>query len=626
MRTSYDSPNNRKTRQLSIQNKQLTLAVVVSVLPLLIVGQIINGMSIEQIRTDVKSMLQQVVRDKGQAIEQWLSERKADINLLASNSHTRAALTGRGADEFIDFFREFSEQYGVYKAVALLDRRNEEVLRHSFEPGWEGLPRLPEGAPSEVVISKAFLWQGDAHLYITATIESDGNSLGTAVVVTSLAAINAVTNDIQIGSTGEAYLVNSDGFFVTHMDQSRVLSQAIKDVEPINRLIAGPEKEFVADSVDYQGIPVLGAYYSLPEMGWGLVAEQDVEEAFGHAHALNRTVLWVVLVSSLLTAAVAYVLTKSNLRPLGTLRSTIKRIREGEHDVRFPVRLRDEIGLTGEVFNEMLERLEAAQKLLQKRVEAADRELVAAHRELQARHEDLVRAQNRLLRSERLSTMGAVAAGLAHEINNPLATIRMLLESLEDTDTIDPEEREQALGIIAEEIDKIASMIERFMGLTHPREMRWEPVVIERVIDRTVALLRPKLDKAGVSVEISVPRELPSVIGDERQLGQLLLNLILNSISAMPAGGRIGISATRFDDQEQSQRYLRLRINDSGIGIAESDIGKVFNPFFTTRTEGTGLGLSIVARIVESHKGRIKVRSAAGAGTTFYIDLPENKG
>ena len=624
MKKNYDTPD-AKTGQFSVQGKQLALAVFVSVLPLLIVGQIINGMSIEQIRTDVKGMLQQVVRDKGQSIEQWLTERKADVSLLASNSYTSAVLAGHGAEDFVTFFMQFADRYGVYEAVVIVNERNDVVLRHSLREGWEDLPPLPGGAPNGAKIYEAFPWRGGAHVYITAAVESDGERLGRVVVITTLADINAVTDDIRIGRTGEAYLVNSAGYFVTHKDRERILTQSIKDVEPMTRLISGREKEFVADSVDYRGVPVLGAYYSLPGIGWGLVAEQDVEEAFGPAHALNRTILWVVLVSSLLTAAIAYFLTKSNLRPLETLRSTIERIREGEHDVRFPVRLRDEIGLTGELFNEMLERLETAQLLLQKRVEAADRELVAAHRELQSRHKDLVSAQNRLLRAERLSTMGAVAAGLAHEINNPLTTIRMLLESLEDSDTDDSEERAQALDIIAEEIDKIASMIGRFKDLTHPQEMRWEAVVIERVIDRTIALLRPKLDEAGVSVAINVPRDIPSVIGDERQLGQLLLNLILNSVNAMPQGGSISISASAFVDQERKRRYMRLRVNDNGIGIPESDIGKVFTPFFTTRTDGTGLGLSIVARIVESHGGRINVRSAAGAGTTFYIDLPEHK-
>jgi len=220
--------------------------------------------------------------------------------------------------------------------------------------------------------------------------------------------------------------------------------------------------------------------------------------------------------------------------------------------------------------------------------------------------------------------MGAVAAGLAHEINNPLTTIKMLINSLDDVNEFDQEEREQAIRIIAEEIDKVAGMVGRFMSLTHPREMRHEPIVIEKVIDRTLALVRPKLERAGIEVTVDVQREIPSVIGDDRQLGQLLINLLLNSINAMPKGGVISISATTVHDKDQGKRYLRIRLSDTGVGIPEGIIGKIFSPFFTTREDGTGLGLSIAARIVESHRGQINVRSAPGAGATFEIDLPES--
>ncbi len=607
----------------TIKGKQLALAVFVSAVPLLLIGQLINFLTMDQIRADVRDELRQVVRDKALSIEQWINERKSDIHMLASTVYVRSIYNGRDPEEFHEFYDTFAEQYGNYMHFCACDLENRVIYSspETIEFGGE-IPVPLEPQFDRTVVSDAFFWEGKAHFLIISPVEDDGKPIGNVVVFTSLEDVNRITDLIRVGETGEAYIVNTDGYFVTHKSRSNVLKEYIKETEPIRRLISGKEEEFVGEFIDYRGIPVLGAYYYLPEMGWGLVAEQDVEEAFEPAHNMNRTIILLVLASSLFAALIAYSLSANILKPLGILKKTIERIREGEHKTRFPVRRRDEIGITGEVFNEMLERLETAQQLLKKRVEAADRELISAHRELQTRHKQLMQAQKQLLRAERLSTMGEVAAGLAHEINNPLTTIKMLINSIEEKD-VNSTERRHALRIIAEEIDKVASMIVRFMDLTHPRRMRSEPVVIEKVIDRTLALVRPKLDRAGITISIDIPGEIPSVVGDERQLGQLLLNLILNSINAMPNGGTIRISAEGHIEKESGYNYLRIKFSDTGSGISEAVINKIFHPFFTTRADGTGLGLSIVARIVESHGGHIRVRSALGAGTTFYIDLPE---
>ena len=612
----------------TIRGKQSALAVAVSVIPLILVGFIIDWFSIEQLRSKVKNDLQQVISDKALSILQWIEERKSDIHLLASTNYVFSLLTQgesqANSNELRDFYGIFAEQYGVYRAIAVFDSDGNEVFSHSEkELEIQVLPAPPISGPGQTAVSDAFLCQGSACVYIISSVEVQSNEKGKVVVISSLDSVRNITDNIRVGDTGEAYLVNAAGLFVTHKDPLRILKGNIADVEPIEKLLSGEESSFVGEFIDYRGIPVLGAYYYFPELGWGLVVEQDVEEAFAPARQLNVTVLILVAISSILVAGIAYRLTAGNLRPLGTLKTAIDKILEGDLSVRFPVRGQDEIGVIGGVFNKMLEQLASAQQMLEKRVEAANHDLMVAHKELQKRHKELRRAHARLLRAERLSTMGEVAAGLAHEINNPLTTINMLLNSLGTGHEEDPEERECALRIITEEIEKVAAMIGRFMDLTHPQKMRKEPVVIEKVIDRSLALIRPKLDEAGIEIEISVHKELPRVIGDEGQLGQLLLNLMLNSIHAMPEGGTISIYASTYVDREEGGRFLRLRVSDNGKGISESIIGKIFNPFFTTRTEGTGLGLPIVARIVESHGGRVSIRSTPGVGTTFFIDLPE---
>lgn len=611
----------------TIQGKQLTLAILVSVIPLLLVGHLVNSAYIDKIREEVRSQLRQITSDKAQSIKQWIAERNADIHLLASTNYVKSLLTEGDSEarkeEFHRFYDKFARQYDVYRLIKVCDDGGQTVDSYpaevDFDPGAYG------SNPDDSAMSDAFLWNGNAHSLISMPVEEGPEIMGRIVVLTDLNVLKDITDNIQFGATGEAYIVNSSGYFVTHRHQHRILSENISDVEPISRLFSGGEESFVGEFVDYRGIQVLGAYYHFKDLGWGLIAEQDVEEAFAPAYETNRSILLLVLISSMVAAVAAYFLTARNLQPLRALKWTIQRIRRGELDVRFPVRQHDEIGITGEVFNRMLEQLQAAQEQLQQRVEAADRELVIAHRELQMRHGELKRAQERLLRTEKLSTMGEVAAGVAHEINNPLTTIKMLINSLGSADREDPEERKRALAIISEEIEKIAGLIGRFMDLTHPKEMRFEPIVIEKVIDRTLAFLRPKLEKGEIKVEVSIPQELPVVVGDEGQLGQSIMNLILNSIHAMPEGGKITFTAMPYLLKDNGRRYLRIQVSDTGCGIPDRIIDQIFNPFFTTRADGTGLGLSIVSRIIENHGGRVSVHSTPGVGTTFFIDLPESK-
>lgn len=609
-----------------IHTKQLILAVLVSFVPMLLIGVVVNLFYIDQIREDAKNDLAQITRDKALSIRQWMGERRSDVILLSSTNYVINVLSGndrqKSLEEFNDFYNTFSTQYGTYSRVIICDTTGNVIGAHPENAECE-FARYLDLTNEEVQISDAFLLDGEAHFLVAAPITINEEFAGRLIAAVSIEALNSITDNIIVGETGEAYLVNTAGRFVTHQHRNRVLTEDHSKVGIIARLISGEEQQFVGEVIDYRGIPVLGAYYFLSEFGWGLVAEQDTEEAFRPLHRLSQTLFTWIILSSIFVAIIAFVLTSNNLKPLAILKRTIERIREGDLDTRFPLKRSDEISDTGAVFNDMLEKLQAAQETLQGKIVAADKKLVTAHEELQVRHEELKQAQERLLHSERLSTMGEVAAGLAHEINNPLSTISMLVNSLGSGGEIVDNERDHAVEVISEEIDKIASMIRRFQDLTHPQQMRNDPVVVDRLVDRTLALMRPKLNHARVNVHVDINDDLPTVIGDERHLGQLMINLIINSVNAMPDGGTLKIIAIKHHDTANGKNYLRLQVCDDGIGITEEVKRKIFNPFFTTRAEGTGLGLLIVARTAERHGGKIDVESVPGKGTTITVDLPE---
>ena len=617
----------------TIHGKQLSLAVLVSVVPLLLIGIISSLISMNNISTDLKSDLKQIIQDKALAIQSWIAERRADVSLLATSDHLNDFLHQRqqSADEaqskhsYHHFYDNFAKEYGSYSGALVFDREGRLLDSYPIQVDLDFQTIGMSGFREEnSLVSDAFLLDGKAHLLVSSFIREESETVGYLMAVVNLEAVNSITDNIRVGSTGEAYLVNRKGFFVTHKDRFAVLSKNISSAPAINRLFSGDELDFVAENDDYRGVAVMGAYKLLPRLNWGLVVEQDRGESFKPVADMALTFLVLLVISSFLVASTAYYLTARNLRPLYTLRSTIEKIRGGDLTIRFPVTKDDEIGLTGAVFNEMLDKLQETQKSLEGKVEASDKELVRAYDQLQNRHAELQKAQERLLKTERLSVMGEVAAGLAHEINNPLSTISMLIQTLGDGEDCDYEEQKQAKAIIIEEIEKIASMIGRFQDLTHPAEMRNEPIVIDRVIDKTTALLRPKLIKSRIKLSVEVARELPRVMGDERLLSQLLLNVCLNSINAMPNGGNLSIEASCFVNFYK-ERYLRVRVSDTGYGIPRNVMDKIFNPFFTTRAEGTGLGLLLVLRTTERHGGRIDIQSTEGKGTVLTLDFPERR-
>jgi signal transduction histidine kinase len=229
--------------------------------------------------------------------------------------------------------------------------------------------------------------------------------------------------------------------------------------------------------------------------------------------------------------------------------------------------------------------------------------------------------QKGMMQYDKMASIGRLAAGVAHEINNPLTTIltsAMLIQ--EDTEPEDPNYQE--LQIIADEAlrcRKIVSSLLDFARQSEPVKAKHDPNI---VVTESVVLTRKQAAFNDVAVEESLTQDLPLINMDKDQIEQALINLILNAIAATDAGGKVTVSTSLVAEAES----VELAVSDSGKGIPEEDMGKIFDPFFTTRESGTGLGLAITHGIIEQHGGTIKVDSKLGQGTTFTIRLPYNHG
>jgi signal transduction histidine kinase len=276
------------------------------------------------------------------------------------------------------------------------------------------------------------------------------------------------------------------------------------------------------------------------------------------------------------------------LRPLRTLAERAREIARGDYKQRVDASAQDEIGALGREFNAMAAALDEREQ--------------------------------RLIRSERLAAVGKIAAQITHEVRNPLSSIGLNAEMLEDELGALPRDRvAEATSLaraIVKEVDRLTEITEEYLRFARLPRPKLEREDLGAIVASLVAFMRPELESRGITVAAEVEPGLPPVAADEHQLRQALLNLLRNAAEAMRAGGTLTIAARAVD-----ARVLELVVSDTGQGIAPEHLAKIFDPFFSTKEGGTGLGLALTQQIIVEHGGRIDVQSQVGTGTTFTVRL-----
>jgi two-component system sensor histidine kinase HydH len=264
-------------------------------------------------------------------------------------------------------------------------------------------------------------------------------------------------------------------------------------------------------------------------------------------------------------------------------------------------------GVTG-----VLSQMERSQRL---RHEEALVRLDESHRKLKEQTDILFQTEEQLRRADRLSALGELSAGMAHEIRNPLGAIKGAAEILKD-DYSSEDAKYEFIKILLKESDRLNAIVQEFLGFAKPKQPEFEQADLNDAIESVLTLTAQEARKTGVKIE----KRLDPTVGrrslDAGLMKQALLNLVLNAIQAMPGGGMLTIESRMNVD------VIEIKIADTGIGISAGDRKKLFSPFFTTKKDGTGLGLAITYRIIENHRGKIDVMSEPGKGTKFTVKIP----
>jgi signal transduction histidine kinase len=325
----------------------------------------------------------------------------------------------------------------------------------------------------------------------------------------------------------------------------------------------------------------------------------------------NRIIVTGSIMIALLSLLILFFVRRNVVRPIDGLIERIRAIGDGRWQERIQIQEQSEISSLAGEFNRMCERL---QDLYGRLIEEQQERLTL---------------ERNLRQSEKLASVGQFAAGLAHEIGTPLGIIggraEFLLRRQRSAEEIDDN-----LEIIRSQIDRIAGIVRQLLEFSRRREPAFRNVDLVQLLATVTGLLEHKIVEKNITVDVKIAPTLPSIKGDPHQLQQVFINLFLNSLHALSAGGTIEITAELVRHQSADDNGMadddKLQINfqDNGAGIPAEHLAQVFDPFFTTKDvgEGTGLGLSVAYGIIKDHQGEIRVDSRPGAYTRFEIVLP----
>jgi two-component system NtrC family sensor kinase len=332
----------------------------------------------------------------------------------------------------------------------------------------------------------------------------------------------------------------------------------------------------------------------------------------------GRTVVfWFVPPAIILLTLLVDMLTRRLIhRPIAAVRDTMRLAQAGNLKARALVVRHDEIGTVADGLNEMLAEMEHLNTALQSRVQEATAELRHRNRELVESYQRMFSLREALARAEQMAAVGQTAASVAHQIGTPLNLIsgyvQMLMEELSAETRMT-----RRLEIVQEQITKVTGIVQTMLDHARRPSPRQATSIVQ-IINRVCEVARPKLTALGVQLEVDVDRTVPLVLADAVQLELALLNLVTNSLDAMPGGGVLKIAVA------PGPSGVRVEVADTGAGISADLLPRIFDPWVTTKAvgHGSGLGLSITKDVIGGHGGSISAVSEPGAGATFCIDLP----
>jgi signal transduction histidine kinase len=598
---------------VSIRSELLIFFLLISVIPLSAVVYASYDYSKEAIRESVMANLLGATENTGNAIDNWMDARKDDIRVISQSR----IIVNSEKEHFHEYLNTFEIEYkGVYREFFILDPDGNIIFSTLNRTGNAGKEHyFTEAAREKLYVSDVYLSEitGSPEIIITNPVKKNGTVTGIMAARVSMENLYRIIESIDIGKSGEAFIVNKDGDLVFHKNKSRILLDNIKNNFAVKEVTY--EKNGISEYVNYKGEKVLGSYYWLPLYRWGLVVEKNIDEAYAGVTVLGKVMIGISSFAVLGVVFLAVVISRRLTEPVKSLEEGAYGLLRGDFKP-ITVSSDNEIGRLTEIFNSTAEELLDIRKKLEAKIEIANKDLEEKNKELIAANEELKKLDE--LKSNFISMV-------SHELKTPLSSMRISAEYLESEASIEPSERKELLQIIIRNIDRQTRLINDILDLSKIEagklELQLERANIREIANAAFENIRQLAFKKNITVSLDIPEKLSPVLADREKLIIVLNNLFENALKFTKDDGNIYLYAKEYVD------YIEIGMKDTGIGIEKEKLDKIFDKFYQVdstsrrKTGGCGLGLSISSAIIKAHGSEIRVASEPGKGSTFSFRL-----
>lgn len=634
----------------SIKVQIIFYICLLTTIPLLFVCIVAYYSSKNAIEQRVIEQLTSIADLKKRELNNWLEERFIDTSVIARNKVLAAATTSLlqqrrrfenvhqlmhsetariNYNRVLENLHALKQFYKHYNIISIIDGANGEIVVSTY-PDIVGktvkyfnkyIDTLEQKEVDVRDVYTSELTDQNCMTYFCPVCLTDPFTLESSDVIIGVILLDVdVKNSIEplirnwpgMGNTGETLLVRKEENNIVYLNNLRHKEDAglklicnINSTTDIPSILSASGEEGIKESMDYRNVSVLSAYRYIPTLNWGLVAKQDLTEAFAPVEQLKMRIIILIFVCTTVVIAIGISLTNRITQPILQLAEGAKAIGSGNLDHRISITSQNEVGVLAKEFNQMATKLKESYSNLEQKVEERTAQL---------------------LRAERLAAVGELAAEVAHEINNPLGGLRNFASMLEN----EPENTQQTkkyAALILEGLKRVEIIVKRLLTFSRPYSLQMSDKNINSIINNSIKFIEYRIEPCHITIKKDLNETIPRVYIDADNISQVLINIMVNALESMPDGGTLTI---KTDTCKEHNNCVTVCIADTGCGIREELKDKIFEPFFTTKNKegekGLGMGLAISKRIIEDHHGKINVESEIGKGTTFSVCLPCYKG
>ncbi len=596
---------------MRIRSEHIIFFLIISIIPLSAVVYVSYEHSQEAIRDSVNTNLLVATENAGRAIDNWMDARMDDIRIIST-------IAENSEKEILQkYLRAFQNEHkGVYEEFFMTDLDGNIIFSTLNRDGkLDKEPIFTDALDGRLSISDVSLSYitGLPEVIITNPVRKNGTITGIIGARVSIENLYMLIEGIDIGKSGEMFLVNNKGELIFHKDRSKIFHENINNNLAVKEVIY--EKRGVGDYINYKGEYVLGSYYWLPLYRWGLVVEKNKDEAYADVMTLGRQTAFISLFAVFCVVLLAIVISKRLTEPIESLKNGAHSLVKGQFKP-IPVSAKNEIGELTEIFNQTAEELLNIRKKLENRIELANKDLEEKNKELIRANEELKKLDS--LKSDFISLV-------SHELKTPLSAIRTSAEFLESEDAMSPDVEKEMLNNVIKNVDRLTRLINDILDLSKieagKMEFHFEKVNVQEIAKVAIENIKYLALKNNIAISMEIPENLSLVFADRDKLIIVLNNLLSNALKFTYNGGTVILYAKEEKDD------VEIRVEDTGIGIDKDKVSKIFDKFYQAdsssrrKTGGSGLGLTISSGIIRAHGSEICVESEPGKGSIFYFRL-----